>query len=100
MLVSMELSLPCPFRLHLDSESRDKLSNPSIFKWIVEQFVAKLHVPHLQATYHVFRYLKGTFNDGLFFSFSSSLSLIGYSDANDTSSVWAYCVFLGSSLVY
>lgn len=43
-------------------------------------------VPHLEATYHVLRYLAGTSSMGLLLNNASDFSLHGYSDSD-----WASC---------
>ncbi|XP_061348229.1 uncharacterized mitochondrial protein AtMg00240-like [Gastrolobium bilobum] len=71
----------------------------------LSQFISKLTDVHMAAAQRVLRYIKGSLGAGLFFSFSSSLSLSSFADSNwacfsDTRrSVSGYCVFLGSSLI-
>jgi hypothetical protein len=60
---------------------------------------------HRMAVQRVFRYLKHTLEFGIWYSASSSLDLVGFSDANfvgcgiDRKSASGTCHFLGSSLV-
>jgi hypothetical protein len=72
---------------------------------ILSQFVSaptQIHYSHLL---HVLCYLRGTISRRLFFPRSSSLQLQAYCDAtwasdpSDRRSLFAYCVFLGSSLI-
>ncbi|WVZ87141.1 LOW QUALITY PROTEIN: hypothetical protein U9M48_033828 [Paspalum notatum var. saurae] len=72
---------------------------------ILSQFVSaptQLHYSHLL---RVLRYLRGTMSRRLFFPRSSSLRLRAYrdatwaSDSSDRRSLFAYCVFLGGSLI-
>jgi hypothetical protein len=60
---------------------------------------------HQQAIKQIFRYLRYTSKLGLWYLTSSSLSLLGFSDANfdgcqvDRKSTLGTCQFLGSSIV-
>jgi hypothetical protein len=60
---------------------------------------------HWQAVQRIFRYLKSTLEFGIWYSASSSLDLVGFSDANfagceiDQKSTSGTCHFLGSSLI-
>ncbi|WVZ97936.1 hypothetical protein U9M48_043435 [Paspalum notatum var. saurae] len=72
---------------------------------ILSQFISaptQLHYSHLL---RVLRYLRGTMSRRLFFPRSSSLRLQAYrdatwaSDSSDRRSLFAYCVFLGGSLI-
>jgi hypothetical protein len=60
---------------------------------------------HQQAVKQIFRYLRYTSKLGLWYSTSSFLSLLGFSDANfdgcqvDRKSTLGTCQFLGSSIV-
>jgi hypothetical protein len=66
---------------------------------------ASSRTSHRQAVKHIFRYLRYTPELGLWYSASSSLSLLGFLDANfegcrvDRKSTSGTCQFLGSSLV-
>jgi hypothetical protein len=72
---------------------------------ILSQFVfapTQIHYSHLLCVLH---YLRGTISRHLFFPRSSSLQLQAYCDAtwasdpSDRRSLYAYCVFLGGSLI-
>jgi hypothetical protein len=60
---------------------------------------------HRTAVHRIFRYLKHTLEFGIWYSVSSSLDLIGFSDADfagygiDQKSTSGTCHFLGSSLI-
>ena len=60
---------------------------------------------HIIAAKRIIRYLKGTSNQGLWYSKDSSLNLVGYSDADyegckiDRKSTSGTCQFLGSNLI-
>jgi hypothetical protein len=68
-------------------------------------FQSSPHSSHWMAIQRVFRYLKHTPEFGIWFSASSSLDLVGFSDADfagcgiDRKSTFGTCHFLGSSLV-
>jgi hypothetical protein len=63
------------------------------------------HSSHQTSVQRVFRYLKHTPQFGIWYSVSSSLDLVGFSDADfvgcgiDRKSTSGTCYFLGSSLV-
>jgi hypothetical protein len=69
------------------------------------RFQASPRTSHRQAVKRIFRYLRYTSELGLWYSASSSLSLLGFSDADfagcrvDRKSTSGTCQFLGSSLV-
>jgi len=69
------------------------------------RFQASPRISHRQAVKRIMRYLRFTPEFGLWYSFSSTLSLCGYSDADfvgyrlDQKSTSGTCQFLGSSLV-
>uniref|UniRef100_A0A1S4ACC4 Uncharacterized mitochondrial protein AtMg00810-like n=1 Tax=Nicotiana tabacum TaxID=4097 RepID=A0A1S4ACC4_TOBAC len=52
----------------------------------LRQFFQSPKVPHMTATLHVLRYLKGTSEAGLFLNNSVNFSLVGYCDGD-----WATC---------
>ena len=60
---------------------------------------------HHQVAHKVLRYLKNSLAQGLYFSSSSDLTLLGFVDSNQGSSsnsrrsIFGYCFFLGSSLI-
>jgi hypothetical protein len=69
-------------------------------------FQASPRTSHRQAVKQIFRYLRYTLELGLWYSSSSSLSLLGFSDADfagcrvDRKSTLGTCQFLGFSLVF
>jgi hypothetical protein len=69
------------------------------------RFKASPHISHRQAIQRIFRYLKYTLEFGIWYSTSSSLDLVGFSDADfagcgiDRKSTLGTCHFLGSSLI-
>lgn len=71
----------------------------------LSQFLKCPRVPHMNAAFHVLRYLKGTSSMGLFYSANDIFSLSGYSDSDwaachDTRrSVTGFSILLGDSLV-
>ncbi|XP_068639307.1 uncharacterized mitochondrial protein AtMg00810-like [Aristolochia californica] len=71
----------------------------------VSQFMSSPRHLHIAAVRRIIRYLQGSPTRGLFFPTSSSLQLVGYSDADwagcsDTRrSTTAWCMFLGSALI-
>jgi hypothetical protein len=73
---------------------------------ICARFQACPHSSHRQAVQRIFRYLKYTLEFGIWYSASSSLDLVGFSDADfvgcgiDQKSTSGTCHFLRSSLVY
>lgn len=110
--------------LHLSATDGEPLADPTRYRHIVgslvylgvtrpditysvhilNQFVSaptQNHYSHLR----VLRYLRGTISCCLFFPRSTSLQLQGYSDAtwasdsSDRRSLFAFCVFLGGSLI-
>ncbi|XP_021838405.2 uncharacterized mitochondrial protein AtMg00810-like [Spinacia oleracea] len=71
----------------------------------LSQFVHSPRTPHLRTALHVLKYLKGTLDDGIWYSSSSDMQLSAYSDADWSScqfssrSLSAYAVFLGPNLI-
>ncbi|XP_022153428.1 uncharacterized protein LOC111020937 [Momordica charantia] len=69
------------------------------------QFVSQPRCPHLDAAYHLLRYLKGCSGQGLFLSSLSSFQIRAFCDADWAScldsrkSTTGFCIFLGESLV-
>jgi hypothetical protein len=69
-------------------------------------FQASPHSSHRMAVQRIFRYLKHTREFRIWYSASSSLDLVGFSDADfvgcriDRNSTSETCHFLGSSLIY
>ncbi|XP_056694859.1 uncharacterized mitochondrial protein AtMg00810-like [Spinacia oleracea] len=120
-------SAPAPLScgLKLSTEAGDLLEEPDVYRRLVgrllylgitrpdlsycvqhlSQFVHSPRIPHLRAALHVLKYLKGTLDNGLWYSSSSDLQISAYSDADWSScqyssrSLSAYAVFLGSNLI-
>ena len=73
--------------------------------WMCARFQASPRTSHRQAVKRIFRYLKYTLEFGIWYSSSSTLELVGFSDADfagcrvDRKSTSGTCHFLGSSLV-
>lgn len=71
----------------------------------LSQFFHTPRVPHLRAALHVLKYLKGTLDEGIWYSANSGAHLSAYSDGDWSScqfsirSLSAYDVFLGSNLL-
>lgn len=71
----------------------------------LSQFLDKPATTHYKATQRVLKYLKGCLGKGVFFPCSSSLQLMGFSDADWAScldtrrSVSGFFFFLGDSLI-
>ncbi|KAI5338060.1 hypothetical protein L3X38_017331 [Prunus dulcis] len=71
----------------------------------LSQFMQEPKLHHLKAACHLLQYLKNAPGQGLLFSTTSQLSLVGYCDADwakcpmTRRSVRGYCIFLGNSLV-
>jgi hypothetical protein len=80
-------------------------SNIQFSVCLCAHFQASLRTSHRQAVKRIFRYLRYTPKLGLWYSASSSLSLLGFSYADfagcrvDRKSTSGTCQFLGSSLV-
>ena len=56
--------------------------NLSVLINCLSQFLAKHCVPHLQVAHQIFLYVKGTVNQGLLFSSSSSMELKAFANAD------------------
>jgi histone deacetylase 1/2 len=80
-------------------------SDIQFFVCLCARFQASPRTSHRQAVKRIFRYLRYTLELGLWYSTSSSLSLLGFLDADfagcrvDNKSTSGTCQFLGSSLV-
>lgn len=93
-------SVPMKVNTKLKHEDNDLLNDPSIYKQLIgklmyivltrpdiaygvhvlSQFMDRPTQSHLNATYKVLRYLKGTPSQGLFLSSSLELKITAYSD--------------------
>ena len=118
-------AFPFPKGLKLNHTDGEQLPDPEVYRRMVgkllylnmtrpgisyvvqqlSQFLSDPRVPHMKATMHVLRYLKGTIGYGLFYAHNVDFQLVAYSDADwgncPTSgrSLTGYCVFLGPSLI-
>lgn len=117
-----------PLELNVKSKAKDgePLPRPEVYKSLIDRFNFLTHispdlrfimqylnlfmqqpcVPHIKATMHLLRYLKGNSDFGIFFSHSSDLSLQAYYCDSDCGfypdsrrSVFGCCIFLGGSLI-
>ncbi|KAL0428623.1 UNVERIFIED_CONTAM: Retrovirus-related Pol polyprotein from transposon RE1 [Sesamum latifolium] len=116
---------PLPLGLKLSSHNSPVLTDPEPFRHLIgrllylnftrpdisygtqqlSQFVHKPCLVHMDAAFHLIRYLKGCPDRGLFFPSSSSFVVRAYCDADWAScvdsrrSLTGYCVFLGDALI-
>lgn len=116
---------PMDPKLRLDNESGELIDNPSHYRQLIgkllyltlsrpditfsvhclSQFMSAPRIPHLQAIHHLLRYIKGSPDQGLIYSDSSSLQLRGFSDSDWAScpttrrSTTGFCIFLGDCLI-
>lgn len=94
--------IPFPQELRVNLTSGDLLADPSLYWHIVgrvlymtiirldisfivqqlSQFVSCPNNPHFHAALQILKYLKGIFNQGLFYSFLSTPQLFGFLDAD------------------
>ncbi|XP_061355805.1 secreted RxLR effector protein 161-like [Gastrolobium bilobum] len=71
----------------------------------LSQFIAHPREPHIQATYRLLQYIKGTVGQGLFYAANNSVKLKAFSDSDWASCVdtrrliTGFCGFVGESLV-
>ncbi|XP_061353225.1 uncharacterized mitochondrial protein AtMg00810-like [Gastrolobium bilobum] len=125
LLGAKPVSTPIEPTVRLHQNQGEKCSDPSLYRRIVgrllyltntrpdisfavqqlSQSVASPTKAHLDASYRVLKYLKGSSTKGIFFSSQSNLQLSGFVDADwatcpDTrKSTTGFCVFLGPSLI-
>lgn len=111
--------------LKLSLDTGDLLTEPDVYRRLVgrllylgiirpnlsyvvqhlSQFMHAPRTPHLRATIHLVKYLKGTMDYGLHYTQSSNFDVHAYSDSDWSScqfssrSFSAYAVFIGSHLV-
>ena len=116
---------PVEFNVHLTPSGGKPLSNPSLYRRLVNslvyltitcldifyadhqvsQYLSAPRSTHYAAVLRILRYLKGTLFHDLFYSAQSPLILRAFSDANwaedltDRKSTTGYCFLFGSSLI-
>ena len=116
---------PVAERLELKKEGAGKLVNPTYFKSIVGSlrylastrpditygvgiiswFMEKPYQSHLQAAKRILRYVNGTRNHGILYSYTDNFSLVGYTDSDwagdieTRKSTSGNAFFLGSGLI-
>ena len=122
---SKTIDTPVELNAHLTPSEEKPLSNPSLYKRLVDSLVyltvtrpdisyavhqvsQYLFAPrstHYAAVLRILRYLKGTLFHGLLYSAQSPIILRAFSDADwardpaDRRSTIGYCFLLGSSLI-
>ncbi|KAI3718647.1 hypothetical protein L6452_19526 [Arctium lappa] len=95
-------STPLEHNLHLAPNAGPPLRDPTLYR---HQFMSSPCSDHYVAVLRILRYLKGTMFHGLHFTYTSSLPLRGFSDADwdsdmtDRRSTTGYFFFLGDSLI-
>ena len=118
-------SFPFPKGVKLSTDEGEPLDNPEVYRSLIgrllylnlsrpditfsvqqlSQFMSFPRKPHLQAAFHVLKYLKGTANYGLFYPKDGGEDFVAYSDADWGScpfsgrSLTGYCIFIGGCLV-
>ena len=116
---------PLPTNLKLSVDQGELLSNPEVYRRLVgrllylnitrphisysvqhlSQFVSQPRKPHLQAAFHLLKYLKGTVNAGLFYLANTHLNITAFTDADwgrcisSMRSLTGFCIFLAGCLV-
>ena len=122
---SKTVDTPVEFNAHLTPSGGKTLSNPSLYRRLVDslvyltvtrldisyavhqvsQYLSAPRSTHYVAVLRILRYLKGTLFHGLFYSIQSPLVLRAFSnvdwaeDPTDRRSTTGYCFLLGSSLI-
>ena len=99
---SSAIRTPITEQLKMKKEGNGELVNPTYFKSIVGSFryltstqpdiiygvgiislfMEKPYQSHLQAAKRILRYVNGTCDHGIFYSYSNNFSLVGYIDSN------------------
>ncbi|XP_028123609.1 uncharacterized protein LOC114320744 [Camellia sinensis] len=80
-------------------------TRPDIFYGfgLISRYVEASNQSHLNAAKRIFRYIKGTLNDGLLYSWTHDFALVGYSDSDwgrdldETKSTSSFAFFLGNA---
>ncbi|CAN6477111.1 unnamed protein product [Victoria cruziana] len=98
---------PTPFRQLVGALSYLTITRPDITHAVhtISQFQQRPTSVHMGAAMKIVRYVKNSFNKGMFLFSSSALSLYAYTDAdwggdpNNRHSTTDLCVFLGDSLI-
>ncbi|RVW75057.1 Retrovirus-related Pol polyprotein from transposon RE2 [Vitis vinifera] len=102
---SKTVDTPVELNAHLTPSGGKPLSNPSLYRRLVSQYLSAPRSTHYAAVLLILRYLKGTLFHGLFYSAQSPLVLRAFSyadwagDPTDRRSTTGYCFLLGSSLI-
>ncbi|XP_065623957.1 uncharacterized mitochondrial protein AtMg00810-like [Quercus suber] len=102
---SKTVDTPVELNAHLTPSGGKPLSNPSLYRRLVSQYLSAPRSTHYAAVLRILRYLKDTLFHGLFYSAQSPLELRAFSDADwagdptDRRSTTGYCFLLGSSLI-
>ncbi|KAL0391247.1 UNVERIFIED_CONTAM: Retrovirus-related Pol polyprotein from transposon RE2 [Sesamum calycinum] len=125
LISSKPASTLLPLGVKLSSQDTSVLPDPEPYRCMVgrllylsftrldisfgaQQLSQFVHWPcdtHMNATLHLVRYLKGCFDQCLFFPSSTSFSIIAYCDADwvgcvdSKRSLMGYCIFLGEALL-
>ncbi|XP_059658417.1 uncharacterized mitochondrial protein AtMg00810-like [Cornus florida] len=70
---------------------------------LVNRFMERPTITHFKAAKRILRYIKGTLDFGLFYSFSNDFKFVGYydtdwaGDLDDRKSTSGYCFFMGNT---
>ncbi|KAG8478853.1 hypothetical protein CXB51_028662 [Gossypium anomalum] len=102
---SKELVNPTLFKSIIGSLRYLTITRPDIMYavGIVSRYMEKPKHDHLIATKRILRYIKGTMDQGLFYTYSQSSKLVGYSDSDyggdldDRKSTSGYLFHIGSA---
>ncbi|XP_065627552.1 uncharacterized mitochondrial protein AtMg00810-like [Quercus suber] len=102
---SKTVDTPIELNANLTPSRGKPLSNPSLYRCLVSQYLSTPRLTHYAAVLHSLQYLKGTLLHGLFYSAQSPLILHAFSnvdwagDPTNRKSTTGYCFLLGSFLI-